>query len=61
MFIQIIHCYVSFMQLIWHYIARLFQLHTLFDGQPSSRLVDGKKSDLNIYNSQCTSTLCTDQ
>lgn len=33
-----------------------FQLHTLFDGQPISRLVDGKKSDLNIYSSQCTST-----
>lgn len=33
-----------------------FQLHTLFDGQPSSRLVDGKKSDLSIYNGQCTST-----
>lgn len=33
-----------------------FQLHTLFDGQPSSRLVDGKKSDLNILSSQCTST-----
>ncbi|XP_052691414.1 uncharacterized protein LOC128169301, partial [Crassostrea angulata] len=33
-----------------------FQLHTLFDGQPSSRLVDGKKSDLSIYNGQCTTT-----
>lgn len=33
-----------------------FQLHSLFDGQPSSRLVDGKKSDLNILSSQCTST-----
>lgn len=33
-----------------------YQLHTFNAGQPSFRVVDGKKSNLDYYGSQCTST-----
>lgn len=33
-----------------------YQLHTLNAGQPSFRVVDGKRSNLNYNGNQCTST-----
>lgn len=34
-----------------------FQLNTLSERYPSSRLVDGKKSNLHLYRDLCSSTM----